>query len=97
MSIRFWHCLIVLLLPVHLIAEVQGTVNGLIVNEACKPIPNAQVYVLEKKQFVGHRLLPIYETDSSGKFLAENLPCNLCGDGEQGVRRLPRHEARVLQ
>jgi hypothetical protein len=57
-----------------LYAQTQGTVKGVVVNEIGKPVTGAEVYVLEKKKFVGHRPLQVYETDSIGQFLATNLP-----------------------
>lgn len=59
---------------VHVVFAQNGaTVKGVVVNESGKSVTGAQVYVLEKRRFVGHRLLEVHETDSSGEFVASNL------------------------
>jgi hypothetical protein len=54
-------------------AQSGGSVKGVVVDETGKPLAGAEVHIAEKKSFVGHRLIQIYETNNDGRFLIDNV------------------------
>jgi hypothetical protein len=55
-------------------AQAAGAIKGVVVDETGKPLAGAEVHIAENKQFVGHRLIQMYETNPAGQFLIANVP-----------------------
>jgi hypothetical protein len=65
---------LVLFLSSHMCGQTEGTIKGVVVDESGKPIRGAEVHIAENKPFYGHRLIQMYETDSTGQFVIPNVP-----------------------
>ena len=55
-------------------AQVQGTITGVVLDEAGKPVAGAKVHTAEKDVLVAHQLVRYYETDDGGHFRISHVP-----------------------
>ena len=70
---RRYRCILLVILGQASLAQVAGTIRGVVIDENGNPLPGAKVYPLEKRPFYGHRLSRFSETNTDGKFAVDHL------------------------
>ncbi len=51
-----------------------GTIQGVVIDEAGKPVGGVRVHIAEMKAIRGHRLLQFVETNTNGQFVISPIP-----------------------